>query len=466
VEGAAFSPGTNPVIVVVGGDAFDLFDYQTGELVTNLGFPFAGGILEDVAFSPDGKFLAVANSRGGVEVLDAQTYKTIGDVGVRWPGDEFINSMAFSDTNFAIGTSDGNVRLWKIGGWQNPRIFDCGTNGLDSLAFSSKGDQIAAGGADGTIKVWDIGTGTLLCTQQGHKGDVTSVAFASNGQKMASGGADGTVKLWTVPLPPLPPEDADKIRDALPIWASATPEKPRRILVFWRADAILHKEGVPAANAAIEWMGKKTGAYQADFSRDYEVFNPEILSNYDAIVMNSTAHLAMPEYAKKAYLDYVKNGGGVIGIHAAIDTFRNWPEGAQVIGATFANHPWHPTGTWAVKVEEPQHPLLRAFWRENFKIHDELYEMGDPYSRSDRRVLLTVDMSDPATAAVDGLHRTDKDFALAWIKHYGKGRVFYCDFGHAVGPFENPAILQFYLDGIQYVLGDLKLSPADTDPKH
>lgn len=464
LEGAAFLPGTNPVVALAGGDQLGLWNYQTGEWLTNLPFPFAGGVLDDIVSSPNGKILAVASSRGVVALLDAQTGAEIGFVGVQWPGDEWVESIAFSETHFALGSSAGTARVWKIGDWQNARDFSSGTNSVWAVAFSPKGEQLASGGKDGTVKVWDVETGTLLCTQQGHTGAVCSVTFSSNGQKMASGGADGTVRYWTVPLPPVPPADLEKIKAALPARA-AVPKKPRRILVFWRADAILHKGGVPAANAAIEWMGKKTGAFETDFSRDYEVFDPKVLAQYDAIVMNSTAHLAMPDYAKKAYLNYVNSGGGVIGIHAAIDTFKNWPEGAKVIGATFGNHPWHPTGTWAVKLEEPGHLLLRAFGGKNFKMHDELYEMGEPYSRSDRRVLLTVDMSDPATAGVSGLHRTDGDFALAWIKQYGKGRVFYCDFGHIGEPFQNPAVLQFYLDGIQYVLGDLKIPAAEAAPK-
>ena len=66
-------------------------------------------------------------------------------------------------------------------------------------------------------------------------------------------------------------------------------------------------------------MGQKTGAFTADFSRDYEVFDPKILARYDAVVMNSTAHLAIPDYAKScvtAILNFATNGGGVVGIHA------------------------------------------------------------------------------------------------------------------------------------------------------
>jgi type 1 glutamine amidotransferase len=266
-------------------------------------------------------------------------------------------------------------------------------------------------------------------------------------------------------LPPIPPADLAKIKASLPAKATATPKKPRRILVFWRADAILHKGGVPAANIAIELMGKKTGAYEADFTREYDALDSKVLANYDALVMNSTAHLVIPEKAKKAYLDFVHSGKGVIGIHAAMDTFHDWPEGSDVIGATFGNHPWGPSGTWAVKLENPGHPLLRAFNGKNFKIQDEFYEMGDPFTRDNRRVLLSVDLSDPVTAGVNGLRRKDRDFALSWIKRAGEGRVFYCVFGHIGGPFQNAAVLQYYLDGIQYALGDLEADASPAKPQ-
>ena len=277
---------------------------------------------------------------------------------------------------------------------------------------------------------------------------------------MASGSADGTARTWTVPLPPIPPAALEKIAAATPAKPAATPQRPRRILVVWRADAILHKGGVPAVNHAIELMSKKTGAFEADFTRDADAFDAAVLEKYDAIVMNSTAHLILNVAQRKAYLDYVRSGGGVVAIHAAIDMFLTWPEGAEVIGATFGDHPWGPNGTWAVKLEEPEHPLLRAFGGKHFTIRDEFYVMGEPYSRKDRRVLMSVDLSDPASGAVNLVanpaRAKDKDFALAWIKSYGKGRVFYADFGHIAEPFERPEILQFYLDGIQWVLGDLR----------
>lgn len=321
---------------------------------------------------------------------------------------------------------------------------------------------MAAGGADRVVWVWDVGSGKLLCQQESHAGEVRAIAFSPNGQKMASLAGDRSLRYWTVPLPPLPLADLEKITAALPERVVATPRKPRKVLVFWRADAILHKGGVPAANVAIQLLGKRTGAFEAHFTRDFEALDPAVLAGYDALVLNSTAHLVIPEPAKKALLDYVNGGGGVVGIHAAIDTFKKWPEGAAIVGATFGGHPWAPSGSWQVKLEEPRHPLLRAWGGKDFKMHDEFYELAAPYDRSDRRVLMSLDLRDPATASVKPLHRADKDFAVSWIKRQGRGRVFYCMFGHIADPFHQRAVLAYYLDGIQYALGDLEV---DASPR-
>ncbi len=60
------------------------------------------------------------------------------------------------------------------------------------------------------------------------------------------------------------------------------------------------------------------------------------------------------------------------------------------------------------------------------------------------------------------MKRTDQDFAVAWVKSCGEGRVFYCSLGHADNVFQSPEVLRFYLDGIQFALGDLT---ADAGPR-
>jgi hypothetical protein len=71
-------------------------------------------------------------------------------------------------------------------------------------------------------------------------------------------------------------------------------------------------------------------------------------------------------------------------------------------------------------------------------------------------------MSDPITRNVNGFKPTDMDTGISWVKTLGKGRIFYCSLGHNDQIFWNPAVLQHYLDGIQFAFGDYKV---DTEPE-
>lgn len=500
-----YSPHESPLLAVTTALLATAIAAARDPLITST-FPVPGEIrapdrtlsnktpISQVAYSADGRSLATLGTDGKVRIWEART----GEQGTGAlqqeaepnaahlekdaykfevvPRDSLLKSIgelntatavAISASDVAAGFADGTVKLWHRDGTA-PRVIGHHPAAVRAVAFSAKGDQLASGGDDRLVNVWDVGTNTLLCVQTGHASPISAIVFNPNGQKMASVDTKGVINYWTTPLPPRSAEELANIKAAVPTKATATPKKSRRILVFWRADAILHKGGVPAANQAIQWMGEKTGAYTTEFSRDYAALNPDVLARYDAIVLNSTAHLAIPPEAKEALIKFAQRGGGVVGIHAAIDTFKPSPDAAAIIGATFGGHPWHPTGTWAVKLDEPNHPLNRAWAGKNFKMHDELYVMSEPYLRGDRRVLLAMDMSDPSTANPGNekpeRERTDGDFAIAWIKRFGAGRVFYGGFGHLSDPFANPAVLQFYLDGIQYVLGDLTLDPKDDAP--
>lgn len=264
------------------------------------------------------------------------------------------------------------------------------------------------------------------------------------------------------PVPTLSPADEKKVEEAIPAKATVAPKQPRKLLVFWRCEGFFHGGGIAAGNKAIELLGQKTGAWTTDISSDYDVFDAANLNKYDAVAFNNTTGLKFPDDAKKqGLLDFVNNGKGVIGVHAATDNFNNWPEAAKMMGGLFAGHPWGGGGTWAFKIDEPNHVLTKVFEGKGFKLKDEIYQFKDPYTRDDRRVLLSLDLSDPETAKPKG-NRADNDYAVSWIKTVGKGRVFYCSLGHGINPFQEPAIVRFYLDGIQYALGDLE---ADATPK-
>jgi len=261
--------------------------------------------------------------------------------------------------------------------------------------------------------------------------------------------------------------DLQKIQAALPEKAAAAPAKPRKVLLFSRCEGFKHTHGILAGNKAIALMGEKTGAYTTDESTEMSVFDPATLAQYDAIVFNNSTALKFENPAQRqALMDFVKGGKGVVGIHAATDNFYNWPEAAEMMGALFAGHPW---GACAVKLDDPGHPLVKAFGGKGFHIREEMYKMREPYSREKLRVLLSMDLG-KMSKEDDQRGRPDHDNPIAWIHEVGKGRVFYCSFGHGPHIFFDKAINQFYLDGLQYAIGDLKacavpsaqLSPQPT----
>ncbi len=263
-------------------------------------------------------------------------------------------------------------------------------------------------------------------------------------------------------------EEVQKIEKAMPTRATIRTRRSRnrKLLVFWRCEGYFHTS-IPVVNKALEIMGKKTGAFDVVITDDYSVFTAQKLKQFDAVCLNNTTGLKFnPEETPercKALMDFVKGGKGIVGVHAATDNFNQWPEAREMMGGKFTGHPWGSRGTWAIKIDEPDHPLMKAFKGKGFKINDEIYRTDAPlYSRDKQLVLMSLDMSDETTRKVKGFKPTDADTGISWVKRLGRGRIFYCSLGHNDHIFWNQTVLRHYLDGIQFAFGDYKV---DTKPK-
>lgn len=277
----------------------------------------------------------------------------------------------------------------------------------------------------------------------------------------------------------IPAHRAKEIYDAAPAKARVVPKQPRRVLIWNTPAHLMDKDPhkgycIPYGSAALVAIGKKTGAYQPIVSDDLAAYLPENVRRFDAIVMNNSSgpwiiptdmdmaketfkrhgadRAAVEQALRKSLLEYVTNGGGVVSLHFAIAANAHWPEFAAMLGGEFTGHPWNEE--IGVTVEEPTHPLVAAFGGKDFRLADEIYEYGTPYDRSKLRVLLSLNPA-RSNMGVKWINRKDDDFALAWVKPYGKGRVFNTSFGHRTELFWNPSLLRFYLDAIQFAAGDL-----------
>jgi type 1 glutamine amidotransferase len=301
-------------------------------------------------------------------------------------------------------------------------------------------------------------------------------------QRVSRAAAPATALAAAAVLAAVPPawcgkrDPAAAIAPALPAEATVKPKQPRKLLVFNTKRG--HAGPAAVAARAMEMMGQKTGVWTTTVSDDPAVFEAESLKGFDAVCINNTsgfnpfgdppprtatqeeqaAAAAATKRREEALLDFVRGGKGVIGFHSTTDSRSAMLY--ELFHGRFNGHPWLGNEKTTVRVDDPKHALTRSFAGEPFEIVDEIYQFTDKHHADFRkhvRVLLALDMTKTPPKG----SRADQDYAVAWVKKVGEGRLFYCSLGHNPEIFHNPKILRFYQDGIQFALGDLE---ADTRP--
>jgi type 1 glutamine amidotransferase len=282
----------------------------------------------------------------------------------------------------------------------------------------------------------------------------------------------GPIGFGGSPRPADPAKYLDRIAKALPSEAPAKPRQPRKLLIYTRTLGFRHPS-IPVGVKAITLLGEKTGAYVAYHSEDESDFEPGKLRAFDAVLMlNTTGDCLRPkgnnkeevdkreEMLKKSLVDFVAGGKGLMGIHAATDTYHTWKDYSQMMGGVFAGHPW--TKKVPVKNVEPAHPLNAMFGGKDFEIFDEIYQFTLTSALpTERKFLLELDTSKMRDARI-GIRKEAGPYPISWVSTYGKGRTFYCSLGHREEIYCEPAILKHYLAGLQYALGDLDVDASPT----
>jgi type 1 glutamine amidotransferase len=243
----------------------------------------------------------------------------------------------------------------------------------------------------------------------------------------------------------------------------------KHILVVSETKGFQH-DSIPDAMATIWKMGHDTKLWETTLRTDTELItkkeiekrNVKTLNYFDALVFASTTgELDMDDSQKQDMMSFIKDDGkGFVGIHAALDTNYKWPEYGEMIGGWFDEHPW-TTFDAPISVENPDFPAVRHFPHEFMK-RDEIYQPKS-WSRDKVNVLLSLD-SAKLNYNNPRVHRQDHDFAVAWSKMYGKGRVFYSTLGHTKESWDDPDIQKMYFEAIKWALGMTEGSTA-SHPK-
>jgi type 1 glutamine amidotransferase len=243
------------------------------------------------------------------------------------------------------------------------------------------------------------------------------------------------------------------------------PAPRKKLLVIGDEKGFRH-EAITHAMATIDRLGKETGIWDTHIRTDTEPltkkkleYNAKNLNDFDAVLFYTGGALAMDDQQKADFLSFIRDDGkGFIGVHSATITNVKWPEYGEMIGGFFDQHPW---GTFnaPIVVEDPSFPGMKQ-WPQSFTLNDEIYQMK-MFSRENTRVLMRLDAS-KLDLTGKMVHREDRDFAVAWAKMYGKGRVFYTTLGHVEANWDKPEMQTMFVEAIKWVF---RLVDADVTPR-
>ena len=266
----------------------------------------------------------------------------------------------------------------------------------------------------------------------------------------------------------------EKIEALAPSQTRFPSTSAKKILLFSLHTGFEHWV-IPHTEEVFKILGSKSKQFEVTASKDIHQFEKESLSNYDAIVLNNTCskpdhrHLFWDQLRAESTLDsavvmakaqeletnvieFVKKGGGLLLLHGGITTLNNSQKFSELVGASFDYHP--PQQLVQVKLENPSHPLVAAFPKDGFSHVDEPYFYKNAYSNLNFTPLLYFDNAQIHSQRANQELKSGKTY-VAWIRPEGKGKVMYISPSHNAQSFENPALLQFFLDGLQYVVGDV-----------
>ena len=199
---------------------------------------------------------------------------------------------------------------------------------------------------------------------------------------------------------------------------------------------------------------------------------PANLKNYDGVLFASTTgDLPLPD--KQGFVDWVAAGHAFIGIHAATDTFHQFPPYIAMIGGEFKTH--GPQVPVEAINQDPAHPAVKMLPKV-WMVYDEIYQLKN-FERAKVRGLLSL-----TTLMRNGDEIAKKkgepgDYPVAWVRMHGKGRVFYTSLGHRDdvwdpeakeggkrqnGPEISKLYQQHVLGGVLWALG---LVPGEATPQ-
>ena len=208
-----------------------------------------------------------------------------------------------------------------------------------------------------------------------------------------------------------------------------------------------HHDYIPVAKPRFEAMARQH-YFELVWAWNASAFDQD-LSQYAAIVLLNTPASDLDPAQRERFQQYVRNGGGVVAVHKAFATAREWPWYERMIGRLFRTHPWMQTAM--VDIVDRDHPATaglptRWMWT------DEWYEYDPPYSDTLVTVMTVDERTYDPTLIWEGqtAKGMGKDHPVAWYHEFEGGRVFATALGHLAEAYNDPVYMQHLYGGIYW----------------
>jgi WD40 repeat protein len=191
-------------LLVVGEQKQVLF-LDTGSWDVAGKLPEQVGLVTALAFSKDGRWLAVADSTPGKGAV-VQLYPVVNGVPAATPAKglgghtDAILDLTFSPDGRTLATTgyDRLIRLLDLATDKPTRTLKDHSDAVYGLAFSPDGRLLASAAADRAVKVWDVATGVRLYSLGESTDWVYAVAWSPDGRYLAAAGVDKSIRVWEV----------------------------------------------------------------------------------------------------------------------------------------------------------------------------------------------------------------------------------------------------------------------------
>lgn len=214
-----------------------------------------------------------------------------------------------------------------------------------------------------------------------------------------------------------------------------------RVLVSTRTTGFRHGS-IEAGLSMMRQLATNRG-WDVLFTEDDRAFTEETLAHVDVIVFLNTTGFVVDRTQWKNVENFVRNGGGFVGIHAAADSEYQWPFYNEMIGSYFLSHPAIQTAT--IHVHDTLHPST-AHLGSTWVRRDEWYDFRTR-PRDSAHVLMVLDEGSYSGG------RMGLDHPIAWCKTIGNGRSWYTAGGHTDETYSEPDFVQHVVGGIEWAAG-------------